>query len=91
MVHYICTHVVIFLQVSKRNSLNSLDLLTGLRWKNSISLLEHFIIDLMWTSCFDIDFVSQIKLTQLILIHYFEVGTREWMFDFQYTLRIDMI
>ena len=34
MVHYICTHLVIVLQVSKRNSLQSLNALTGLRWKN---------------------------------------------------------
>ena len=32
----ICTHVVIILYVSKGNSLNSLNSLTGLRWKNLI-------------------------------------------------------
>ena len=32
MVHFICIYVIIVIRVSKRNSLNSL---TGLRWKNS--------------------------------------------------------
>ena len=47
MVHYICIYVVIVLQVSKRNSLNSLNSFTGLWWKNS----NEFLLFSCWRLC----------------------------------------